>query len=381
MKWLLVAPEFPYPLHHGTYLRIYHLARALTGLGDSVAVLAPAGDYDGAAAYAAAGITVLGGGDGQTTGPYRGAHRPNAALDDAVAHHAGEFDAVVLTHARALQHAAAGAAAGCVIADLVDDLVLEERRKLWRDLNLLGWVRRLRFLAAQRRYERRHLPGVGLATFVSEADRSSFAGRHRSIPAAVAPNGVDVDALAPPTEMQGDNERPPTVLFLGRFSHPPNADAARYLLGQIAPLIRREEPRARCVILGADPPADLHRLASGQDRITGWVDDIRPELWAADVVLLPMRLGTGIKNKLLEAWAAERAVVATSLACQGVPARPGENLLCADTPRQMAAATVRLLRDPAERAKLGRHGRQVVTETLTWSVAARRLRDLARQVS
>jgi len=378
MKWLFVAAEFPYPLHHGTYLRIYHLARSLVKSGDEAAVLAPAGDEAAITAYTDAGVAVLDGPDRAAAGPYRGAHRIDLPLTVAVARHAGDFDAVVLAHARALQHAVAAGEAGCVIADLVDDLVLEERRKLWRDLHPLRWLRRVRFLGAQRRYERRHLPSIALATFVSQADATSFARRHRSVLTAVAPNGVDAEAFAPPAEGRPAADRPPTVLFLGRLSHPPNADAARFLLRRIAPRIRRDRPDAQVVILGADPPDDLVRMASSADRITGYVEDIRPELWAADVVLLPMRMGTGIKNKLLEAWAAGRPVVATSLSCQGVPARPGENLLCADTAGEMAAAAVALLADPAAGAQLGRAGRRTVAESLCWTAAADQLRRLAR---
>jgi len=376
MKWLFVTAEFPWPLDHGTYLRVYHLARVMASEGDEVAVLAPRGDGTGRRAYADEGVAVL---DGPAAGPtttYRGAHPPNEALARAVAAWASDADVAVLVHTRALQHAPVARAA-CVVADLVDDLVIEERRKLWRDLRPLAWGRRARFLARQRAYERRFVPAVDLATFVSDVDAGAFARRHRAAAVGVVPNGVDAAHFDPP---QPQRTASPTVLFVGRLCHPPNADAGRYLLGPVGSHLRRIAPEARIVIVGGDAPADLHALAGANDRITGRVEDVRPHLWDASVVALPMRIGTGVKNKLLEAWAAGKAVVATTLACQGVPAAPGENLLVADTPAELAAAIASLLADPTRRDQLGRRGRRTVLDHLTWPSAAATLRRLVDQV-
>ena len=173
----------------------------------------------------------------------------------------------------------------------------------------------------------------------------------------------------------------PTVLFVGRRGQPPTADAARYLLGPVGSHLRRVAPEARIVIVGGDAPADLHALAGPNDRMAGRVEDVRPYLQKASVVALPMRIGTGVKNKLLEAWAAGKAGVATTVACQGVPAAPGENLLVADAPADMAAAIASLLADPARRDQLARRGRQTVLDHLTWPAAVTALRRLVEQAA
>ncbi|NLF30011.1 MAG: glycosyltransferase [Planctomycetes bacterium] len=374
MRWLFVTAAFPWPLDHGTYLRVYHLARTLAAGGDDVALLAPGDDPDGRRAYAQAGVRVL---DGPAAGPppgaYRGAHPPDEALARAVARRAGDADVAVLVHARTLQHAPAARPAR-VVADLVDDLVVEEGRKLWRDLRPPAWARRAQFLARQRACERRLVPSIDLATFVSDVDARAFARRHRGAAVGVVPNGVDAAHFAPPGPPGSVS---PTVVFVGRLAHPPNADAARWLLGPVASHLRRLEPAARIVIVGGDAPPDLQALAGPGDRITGRVEDVRPWLWDAAAVALPMRIGTGVKNKLLEAWAAGKAVVATPLACQGVPAAPGENLLVAEGPSALAESIASLLRDPAMRDRLGRRGRQTVLDHLTWQAAGAALRRLA----
>jgi glycosyltransferase involved in cell wall biosynthesis len=111
--------------------------------------------------------------------------------------------------------------------------------------------------------------------------------------------------------------------------------------------------------------------------VTGWVPDLRPLLWAATVVTLPMRIGTGIKNKLLEAWSAGAAVVATPLACQGVPAEDEQNLLLGRTPAELAGQIVRLIRQGDLRARLGQAGQALVRRQFTWAAMAQRLSELA----
>ena len=369
MNWLFVTAEFPWPIAHGTWLRVYHLARTLRREGQSVAILAPpAADPGGPKAYADVGVTVLAPIATNSSDGGPGLHPFDPALAEAVGRYAGDFDAVVLTGARTLHYASCAAGAKCVVADLVDDLTLETRRKMLTEGLSLQWLRRRLFIFGQRRYESRHLRHVRLATFVSEVDAAAFSARHADANAKVVPNGVDAAWFDRPDDAAG--AQTPTALFLGNLLHPPNADAARYLLEQIAPRVRRRLPEARFVVLGASPTADLHDLAAPGDRITGWVDDIRPTLWAADAVVLPMRMGTGIKNKLLEAWAAGRAVAATPLACQGTPAVDGANVLCAQTADDLADATARLLTDAELRRRLGEAGRKTVCEHFSWSAAA-----------
>jgi polysaccharide biosynthesis protein PslH len=278
---------------------------------------------------------------------------------------------VVLARPFTLQYSQRALAAGRLVADFVDDPVLEEQRKLWHNLNPRHWLRRAAFLLRNRGFERRFLRGVGLVTFVSGQDARNFARRHPERKTIVAPNGVDVSYFAPPAAPAATLT--PTVLFLGHLSHPPNADAASYLLRQIAPLIWAQEPRCKVVIVGSSPPEEIRGFHGGNVEITGWVEDVRPRLWRATAVLLPMRIGTGLKNKLLESWAAGRAVVATSRACQGVPGRDGENLLLADTPQGLADAAVKLLRDAPLRDRLGGAGRGIVSSQFTWSAAAQTL--------
>ena len=107
--------------------------------------------------------------------------------------------------------------------------------------------------------------------------------------------------------------------------------------------------------------------------MTGFVEDVRPFMAAASVYVVPLRLGVGIRGKILEAWGMAMPVVATSVACAGLRYRHGENILIADDPTDFAAAVIALLEDPALRDLLGRAGRRVAEEHYSWEAAARRL--------
>jgi len=380
MKWLFVTTKFPWPLAHGTTLRVYHLTRALAAGGDEVAVLAPAGDAEGLRAYAAAGVTLLpapaalAGATAPSAGPYP--YSP--AMAEAVGAHAGGYDVAVLVRPAALPYAHRAGRAGCVVADFVDDPVLEEARRLRPTLRLRRLTRQVAFILGHRRGERAWLPAIDLATFVSDADATSFA-RRRHCRVAVVPNGVDASHFARPASAPPPAASSPVVTFLGHLSHPPNTDAALWLLRRIAPRIRRGRPETRIVIAGACPPPEVRAAAGEGVTVTGWLDDVRPALWRSTVVMLPMRLGTGIKNKLLEAWAAGAPVVATARACQGAPAEDGDNLLVADSAAALAEAALRVIGARPLRRRLAAAGRAIVRRRLTWSAAAARLRRRAAE--
>lgn len=378
MKWLFVTIRFPWPLTHGTWLRVYHLTAALAREEHQVALLTYPGPAEAQRAYTQAGVTLLAGPKGVP--PYRGRARSRLApyvFDPALAKHlaerAGDYDVVVLAHLNALQYAQEAAAAKHLIADIVDDPILEWSRKLWRTYSPLGWLENFRFRIGVRRYEKAFIERVDLACFVSEQDAESFGRRHGGVRTVAVPNGVSAAHFANPHPDNGRGDAQPTVLFLGNMSHVPNEDAALYLAREIAPRVWQTMPRARFVIAGCEPRQAVRDLAGPNIDVTGWVDDLRPTLWDATVVILPMRIGTGIKNKLLEAWAAEKPVIATPLACQGVPAKHQENIFLADTRNALADATVNLINDKPLRKRLARHGKQTIEESLTWPIAADRL--------
>ena len=373
MQWLFVTSRFPWPLTHGTWLRVYHLAEALVKQGQTVTVLSPATDDDIRQAYDAIGAGVIGfkshATDGRQSGRCRFSPHPfDPALAEALAGQAHRHDGVVLFRDKCLQYAPEARAAGMVIADLVDDPVLAYTGG--------GWGRRI-FRRRENAYERHFLSDVDRFVLVTEPDAGAFARRQPRANVAYVPNGVDVDHFDPET-VQAELTDVPTVVFLGNMAFPPNDEAGRWLIDRVAPCVWVSKPDVRFVVLGPNPSAEMKALAGHRVSVTGYVDDLRPHLKGAAAVCLPMRSGAGIKNKLLEAWAMGAGVVASKRACQGIPAEDGENVLIADSPEAQAERIGRLIDDAGLRERLGQAGRMTVQEQMTWAHAAERYQRLCQ---
>jgi glycosyltransferase involved in cell wall biosynthesis len=130
-------------------------------------------------------------------------------------------------------------------------------------------------------------------------------------------------------------------------------------------------PNVHLIIAGRDPAPSIAALANDPlVTVTGFVDDMRPWLARAGVMICPMVMGSGIKNKVLEALAMARPVVATTMGVEALDVTSGHELAIADTPEAFAAATVALLRDPASRRRMGVAGRELVLRQYTWDACA-----------
>jgi glycosyltransferase involved in cell wall biosynthesis len=154
--------------------------------------------------------------------------------------------------------------------------------------------------------------------------------------------------------------RPQTILFVGYFGHEPNADAAGWLALEIFPRIRESHRDAQLVLVGGAPPAEVRGLEPQGVATPGAVADVSEYLDEAAVVVAPIRTGGGVRVKVLEALGAGKAVVATSLAAEGIDAPPGEAIVLADSTQDFAAAVAALL-DDEERRK------SVALAAYTWA--------------
>lgn len=224
--------------------------------------------------------------------------------------------------------------------------------------------------------EIRLLRRVDAAILMTEADRQALAKFSRGVPLHVIPTGVDLDYFRPP-ERRADNGR---LIFVGYFQHQPNVDAMLYFCGAVLPKIRVHAPGAELLIVGSSPPREIRELESiAGVRVTGYVPDIRPWMASSSVYVVPLRLGVGIRGKILEAWGMALPVVATPLAAAGLRAEDGKNILVADGADDFAAQVVRLLKDPELRARIGMQGRATAERHHGWERAAESLDDLYRR--
>jgi len=186
----------------------------------------------------------------------------------------------------------------------------------------------------------------------------------------VIPNGVDLEFFRP----QAVPRDPATLIFTGKMSYHANLAAALDLIRDIMPRIWAHRPEVRVQIVGRNPPAWLRRAARDpRVEIVGTVPDLRPYLARATLAVCPLRYAVGIQNKVLEALAMGTPVVATPPVQGGLSAVPGRDLVIAEGGEAFAAAVLRLLDSPGERAALGAAGRAYVEAHHRWEALAERL--------
>jgi glycosyltransferase involved in cell wall biosynthesis len=262
-----------------------------------------------------------------------------------------------------------------LIVDSIDEPLLRELRALrhspWRD-RPEHLYRAWRFW----HYERAMLTRASVNVYVSEVDATVYARCFPGRKTAVVPNGVDTEYFAP---MQVDPDSS-YLVFEGNMNFEPNVDTAQVLVKEILPRVRRRVANASVGLIGRNPTEAVRALASEHVEVTGTVEDVRPYLARATVFACPMRLGSGIKNKILQAWAMARPVVATSESLGGINAQDELNILVRDNPDDFAEAVVGLILDPARATQLGAEGRKTVEQSYSWNARATQLDLLFQEV-
>jgi sugar transferase (PEP-CTERM/EpsH1 system associated) len=187
-------------------------------------------------------------------------------------------------------------------------------------------------------------------------------------------NGVDADYFSPrPGQPSPFDAAELPIVFTGAMDYWPNVDAVAWFVREMLPELRQRWPALRFHIVGRSPGAAVRELAGAAVSVTGTVPDVRPYLQHAAVVVAPLRLARGIQNKVLEAMAMARPVVAATACVEAIAATPGQHLLPALTTADFIQAVDQLLRNPAMAAAVGQAGRERVLAAYGWDACLRSL--------
>ncbi|KXU32035.1 glycosyl transferase family 1 [Sphingobium sp. 22B] len=229
-------------------------------------------------------------------------------------------------------------------------------------------------------FERKVAERADLCAFVSEAEAALFRRESGLGPDRIVgiDNGVALDFFDPSADFPAvDRPDGRLLVFTGQMDYRPNVEAVESFARETLPAIRARCPQALFAIVGRNPTKSVQALAALPGVIvTGAVPDVRGWLAAADVVVAPLRIARGIQNKLLEAMAMARPVVASPQAAEGIDARDGEHLLIAADPGQEAETLLALLADPTRAACLGHAARSRMEERYRWSATLAKLPDM-----
>jgi glycosyltransferase involved in cell wall biosynthesis len=235
-------------------------------------------------------------------------------------------------------------------------------RRLVRRLEALAW----------RRYERATRPRFDAIVVFAERDLDAVRPTAGGALLSRVPLAVEV----PERPLDPAGIWPPTIVFVGSFGHPPNVDAARWLVTTIFPRVVALVPEARLELVGHAPGDEVRALAGGAVTVHASVPDVTPYLDRAAVVVAPIRLGGSMRMKMLESLAAGKALVASPRAAEGLEELAGEEFVLAADASEMAEALASLLLDPARRRRLAENARRWAETNLGWEHGVAAFEDL-----
>lgn len=287
----------------------------------------------------------------------------------------GAFDLIHVEHLRAA-HFAPSAMRIPMVFDAVDCLTSLFRQMARSKKNPLARAVMSLEAAKLAHYEPRILRRFDRIVATSDTECAALMVLNPALRVESVPNGVDTDYFSP----QGTRRVPRRIIFSGKMSYSPNAQAALWFARQVFPIIRNSWQDAEFVIAGSNPPENVRMLNDVPGiRVTGFLDDLRPELDAASVAVTPMQTAVGIQNKVLEAMSMALPVIASSLAVRAI-GRDAPGIIEANTPEEVAAALDRLFRNPEESAELGAQAREFVKRFFSWRAAVEKLEAVYEEV-
>jgi sugar transferase (PEP-CTERM/EpsH1 system associated) len=286
------------------------------------------------------------------------------------------------------------------VLDLCDSLALNLSRRAELDCTPKRFLVKLEEKRV-RRYEIEIMKAFDSGTVVAHFDRDYLLNQDNSLNLSVVPMGVDLKYFQPlkvnndsngadVTEKQNmtltvqedfADDRSKNLLFTGTMNYFPNSDAVIYFCNNVFPLIQKRYPDATFYIVGNHPTEQIRRLSDQKGVVvTGYVPDIRPYFEKASVFVAPLRAGSGIQTKNLEAMAMGIPVVTTSIGAMGLEAETDTELLIADTPETFAERVIHLIENPDIRQNLANAGRKRVEASYDWQVLVNRLEQVYDQI-
>jgi sugar transferase (PEP-CTERM/EpsH1 system associated) len=211
-----------------------------------------------------------------------------------------------------------------------------------------------------KRYEHFVFDDFDYHTIISEQDRDLIVNV-KNDDIKIVKNGVDYN-----TFKHGELPKEYDLIFTGNMGYPPNVDSVVYLVNNVMPLVWKEKPEVKLIIVGAQPSAKVLKLKSDKVIVTGWVEEISPYYQKSKVFIAPMQIGTGLQNKLLEAMAMKLPCITSQLANNALGATHDENILIGNNEEHYKKHILKLINDVDYQHELAEKGYQFVKENYTW---------------
>jgi polysaccharide biosynthesis protein PslH len=300
---------------------------------------------------------------------YASSSAMEAAVEEAIA--ASRPDLIYVERWRALQYVPRNCDIP-IVCDPTDSMILYNRRLAssgsWWE-KMIGAEEYFKF----RRYEPLLARQSDVTVFCSAIDRDCLLQQDATLNCEIIPNGVDCDHFFRKGE---DEVEDSSIVLTGNFGYHPNFHAAVYFIREIFPLIRSVRPQVKLLTVGNDATRALKAYRMAGIELVDFVPDLRPFIARAAVAVAPLTVGTGVSNKVLEAFAVGTPVVATSLACGDLPVCNGEHLFLATEANSFASRVLELLNDASLRLKMANNARRLVDAKYNWEAVSQDLENL-----
>lgn len=243
--------------------------------------------------------------------------------------------------------------------DYMDALARGMERRIEEAPFYLKWFLKIE-TTRLKRYEHFIFNDFDNHTIISEQDRELIV-HVKNNDIKIVKNGVDYNIFQHKEQVKEYD-----LIFTGNMDYPPNVDSVVYLVNNIMPLVWKENPEIKLVIVGAQPSSRVLKLKSDKVIVTGWVEEISPYYLKSKFFIAPMQIGTGLQNKLLEAMAMKLPCITSQLANNALGANHNENILIGNKDDDYKEHIINLINDVNLQKDIGENGYRFVKENYTW---------------
>ena len=256
-----------------------------------------------------------------------------------------------------------------VESDLARDFYLKESNPLVKPYRYIRYKK-------IRRYEAEEIEAFDRSVMITREDEKRLNDINPEASTSVVPAGVDTSYFSPAASEPEAN----SLVFVGTMDWPPNVEGVLWFKKEILPLVKQVLPKIKLYVVGRYPSRGIRSMEDDNVIVTGYVDDVRDYMAQGQVFIAPLKSGSGMRIKILNAMAMKKPVISTSIGCEGINVTDEKNIAIADKPEEFAKAILHLLKNEKTRNKIAKAGLNLVRDNYCWETVTRELISEYRKI-